>query len=227
MGAVNKRGVWVPAAGDGLLAGWNTAASQLGVYMPVASTAAASAALTQAEAAGMGATVSHPIMFLIGTTPAKTLYAADGSKTNGKWNLSPINEVQVADDTYSTAWSGYKSFSVAGQATSGMMASSLPAAPYDRRVTAQAMAYGQRTAGSPMLRLTMHDGRESFARFDADPGTAGCPPLSCVIPANAAPSITVKLHGGSSAGGTNTVSLSGDERMSALMVTAYPILMAV
>ena len=45
MGAKNARGVWVPAAGDGLLEGWATAAKQGGMYLPVASVAAARTAL--------------------------------------------------------------------------------------------------------------------------------------------------------------------------------------
>lgn len=224
MGAVNKRGVWVPTAGDGLLAGWNTAASQLGVYMPVASVAAASAALTAAQSAGMGATTANPMLFLVGTTVDRVAYVADGTKTGGKWNLAPLNKVETSNDTYNTAWSGYKNFTVASQAQSTMMVSSLPAAPYDRLVTIQAMAYGQRISGAPMLRLEAHDGRLSYGRFDADPDTAGCPPLSCVIPANAAPNIRVSIHGGTSSG-NSVVSLAGDERMSALMVTAFPIAM--
>lgn len=225
MGTVNKRGVWVPAAGDDLLGGWATMASQLQVAVPVDSVDAAATLLTEAEAAGIGASASNPILFLVGSGVQKVAYTADGSKTSGKWNLSSLNEVQVADDTYTTAWTGYKDFSVASQAQSLMMKTSLEATPYDRRVTASVAAYGQRKSGAPMLRLKMHDGRLSFGRFDTDPDTATTPPLSCIIPANQAPSIEVHLHGGTSSG-ASVVSLSGDERMSALMVTAFPISMS-
>ena len=224
MGAVNKRGIWVPGTGDDLLAAWQTMAGRLGVFVPVASVAAARALLDEAQSAGIGASTSNPITFQIGSGAEKVVYTANGTKTNGVWVLAPINEVAVADDTYMTAWSGYRDFTVASQAQSLMMKTSLAAAPMDRRVTAQVAAYGQKKAGAPLLRLKMHDGRLSFGRFDVDPDTATTPSLSCVIPANEAPSIEVHLHGGTSSG-NSTVYLSGDERMSALMVTAFPITM--
>lgn len=225
MGAKNARGIWEPAAGDGLLEAWQTMASQLGVYTPVASPAAARAVLDQAQAAGMGATTSAPIVFLIGSGVSQVQYVADGSKTSGKWNLEPTNRVTYADDTYETgSWSGLQEFSVAAGAYSNMMKSSLAAAPYDRRVEAIVTAYGQRTAGAPRFRLRMHDGKVIYGTFDADPASCTVS-LGCVIPANATPSITAGLFGGGT--GTSKVKLSGEENQNGMMVTAYPVSMAV
>lgn len=227
MGAKNARGIWIPTAGDGLIEAWATMAAQLGVGIPVASVEAAAEMLDAAQSAGIGASDSAPMTFLVGSGARRVQYTADGSKApSGKWNLHSVNQVETKDDTYNTAWSGYKDFSVLAQTQSGMMTSSLPVAPYDRRVTAQVATFGQRKAGAPMLRLRVHDGRMTYGRFDNDPNTVTCPALSFDVPANETPSITVALHGGSSSG-TDTVSLSGDERMSALMVTAFPISMQI
>lgn len=225
MGALNKRGVWVPATGDGLLEAWQTMAAQIGAFVPVASVAEASAVLTQAESAGIGASTSAPILFLVGSGPAKVAYTADGSKANGLWSIEALGKPQIAADTYATAWTGYKDFQVSAGGYSGMMTTSLPAAPYDRIVTAQAMAYGQRVSGAPRLRLKMHDGKASYGTFDADGATATAGPLSCVIPANAAPSIAAGLWGGG--GSLSQVKLSGAEDQNGLMVTAWPASMAV
>ena len=225
MGAINKRGIWVPAAGDGLLEAWETMAAKIGAYMPVASPAAAREALDAAQAAGMGATASNPILFLIGSGVQKIAYVADGTKTSSKWNLAPLNEVQVADDTYSTpSWSGYKDFTIAAGATSGMMSSSLPVAPYDRRVMVECAVYGNAKSGAPNIRLKLHDGKLFYGRFGSDPNTIPAQG-SCVIPANEAPSISVALHGGGST--ASVVALSGNENQSSLMVTAFPISMGV
>ena len=221
----NWRGINIPDPDEPLIDALQVLGASLQVAIPVASVAAASLLLTQAETLGAGVSTASPALFLVGAGPRKVAYTADGSKTNGKWNLAPLNETEVADDTYETAWSGYKNFSVAGQAQSQMMKTSLPVAPYDRRVIADAVAYGQRVAGAPMLRLVMHNGRVSYGRFDVDPGTVACPPLSCIVPAGATPNISVQLHGGNSSGGTNTASLAGTESMSALQVTAFPVLM--
>ena len=224
MGAINKRGVWVPGAGDDLLASWQTMAGRLGVFVPVASVAAARALLDEAQAAGIGASTSNPITFQVGSGAQKVAYTADGSKSNNVWVLAPINEVEIDDTTYLTPWSGYKQFSVASGAYSNMMTSKLQARPYDRRVTASAAAYGKKIANRPTFRLTVHDGRRFFARFDADGDSASAGPLSFVIPANAAPVIQAGIYGSGS--GTNTVELSGEENQNCLMVTAFPITMS-
>ena len=109
MGAINKRGVWVPGAGDDLLASWQTMAGRLGVFVPVVSVAAARALLDEAQAAGIGASTSNPITFQVGSGAQKVVYTADGSKSNNIWVLSPINEVEIDDTTYLTPWRGISS----------------------------------------------------------------------------------------------------------------------
>nr|DAO70033.1 MAG TPA: hypothetical protein [Bacteriophage sp.] len=219
MGAVNKRGVWVPGAGDDLLQSWQTMASQLGVYMPVASTAAASAALTQAEAAGMGATVSNPILFLIGTTPDKMVYVADGSKTNGKWNLTPINETEVDESTYTGTWSN----SIASGTTSVMMTSQLGAAPYDRVITATANAWGNVT-GAVDFFLRVQGKDIAYSRWTPGTESTAMVTNSAVIAANTDPDIRAGIRGG---GGGGTVTLSKQAAWNQLVVVAFPISMAV
>lgn len=224
MGAVNKRGVWVPGANDDLLAGWQTMAGQIGAYVPVASVAAARALLDQAQAAGIGATTSSPILFLVGSGAQKVAYTADGSKSNSIWVLAPINEVTYKADTYETpAWTGYKPFSVAAGASSRMMKSNLAAAPYARVAHVVAAAYGRATAGNPRLRLNVHGGGLFYGRFDSSEDTCMAAGM-CVIPANASPDITVSLFGGGST--SSTVELSGEENQSALLVMAFPITMS-
>lgn len=224
MGAKNARGLWVPAAGDGLLEGWQTMAKQAGVYLPVASTAAASAALDAAQAAGMAATTSNPIMFLVGSTVAKVAYVADGTKTNGKWNLAPLNEVQVQEDTAGvTSVTGLAQFQL-----KPIITSTLPAAPFDRVVVATGYAYGRVTAGIVNLGLRIGSREDQpEARFKGDnvPGAASVN-NSGIIRANTAPTIILGAVGDSPSV-SSAVSVGVVDKHSRLVVTAFPISMSV
>ena len=218
MGAINKRGVWVPGAGDDLLEGWQTAAKQLGVYVPVASVAAAASALDLAQSAGMGATTSNPMLFLVGSGVQKIAYVADGSKTDGKWNLAPLNEVEVDEQTYSRGTTG----TIGDGVYSNMITSALPARPYDRVMTAVANAYGNITGN---VDLCLQDGGTdiSLARWSSGDRQSATVTNSGIIRANTAPAIRVGIRGGGPSGGS--VSLTSDSRLNRLVVTAYPISM--
>ena len=220
MGAKNARGVWVPAAGDGLLEGWATAAKQGGMYLPVASVAAARTALDLAAAAGMGATTSNPMLFLVGSGAQKIAYTADGSKQNSKWVLAPINEVEVDEQTYSRGTTG----TIGDGMYSNMITSALPARPYDRVMTAVANAYGNITG---TVDLCLQDGGTdiSLARWSSGDRQSATVTNSGIIPANTAPAIRVGIRGGGPSGGS--VSLTSDSRLNRLVVVAYPITMSV
>ena len=220
MGAKNARGVWVPAVGDGLLEGWATAASQLGVYVPVASVSAARAFLDQAQTAGMPATTSNPVLFLVGSGAQKIAYVADGTKQSSKWVLAPINEVEVDERTYTLGVTA----SVGSGVYSNMATTSLAARPYDRVMVATANAYG---SVSGNVDLCLQDGGTdiSLARWSAGDAQSATVTNSGIIPANTAPTVKVGVRGGSTSGGT--ARLSADARLNRLVVVAYPITMAV
>ena len=221
MGTVNKRGVWVPAAGDGLLEAWQTMAGSLGTFMPVASTEAASAALTAAEAAGMGATASNPLLFLVGSTVRKVAYVADGSKTSGKWNLSPLNEVEAVEKSNS-GWSG----TLAAGDRKVTVTSDLPARPYDRVALATVALYGHVTSGSLDVFVKIGAGAlPAMSRLPYSNAASATAIDLGIIPANTAPSITAGVSGGAGSGGT--IGMSGADSWNRLQVVAFPISMSV
>ena len=219
MGAKNARGVWVPAAGDGLLEGWATAAKQGGMYLPVASVAAARTALDLAAAAGMGATTSNPMLFLVGSGVQKVAYVSDGTKNNSVWVLAPINEVEVDEQTYTRGTTG----TIGDGVYSNMITSALPARPYDRVMTAVANAYGNITGN---VDLCLQDGGTdiSLARWSSGDRQSATVTNSGIIPANEDPAIRVGIRGGGPSGGS--VSLTSDSRLNRLVVVAYPITMS-
>lgn len=219
MGAKNARGVWVPAAGDGLLEGWATAAKQGGMYLPVASVAAARAALDQASTAGMGATTSNPILFLIGSGTQKIAYVADGTKEDSKWVLAPLNESESVEQTYTL---GTGLTVTAGQ-WSAMISSTLPARPYDRSVQAWGTAYGNVT-GNVDLDIRIQNADDVLSRFSSGDSQSTSVTNYGIIPANTAPGIRLGVRGGSPSGGA--IKLSADGRLNRLIVVATPITMS-
>ena len=224
MGAINKRGVWVPATGDGLLEAWETMASKIGAYMPVASTAAARAALNAAEAAGMGATSSNPILFLIGSGVAKVAYVADGTKTSSKWNLAPLNEVQVDEQS----WGKATTYSLSQGTFSSIITSQLPSAPFDRVVTATGYAYSVVNSGRVNLALRIGDAtNQSEARIDGsgDPTTTTVTNQG-IIAADTAPVIRLGVVG-DSPHTSSSITLATADKLSRMVVTAFPISMVV
>lgn len=220
MGAKNARGVWVPAAGDGLLEGWATAAKQGGLYLPVASVAAARAALDQAQAAGMGASTSNPMLFLVGSGVQKIAYVADGTKENLKWVLAPLNETEVDERTYTLG----VTTTIGAGSYSNMMTTGLPARPFDRVMVATANAYGNVTGN---VDLCLQDGGTdiSLARWDSGDAQSATVTNSGIIKANTAPSVRVGIRGGWPSGGK--VVLSQNSKLNRLVVVAYPITMSV
>lgn len=224
MGAVNARGVWVPAAGDGLLSAWGTMGKQLGVYLPVASVAAASAALDAAQAAGMGATTANPMLFLVGSTADRVAYTADGTKTSRKWNISPLNKVQVQENTAGVATvSGLAQFQM-----KPIITSTLPAAPFDRVVIANGQCYGRVTAGIVNLGLRIGSSEDQPESRFAGGSVAAAATVnnSGVIPANTAPTIILGAVGDSPSV-SSAVSVGSVDKHSRLVVTAFPISMSV
>lgn len=221
MGALNARGVWVPQANDDLLAGWETMADQLGVYVPVASTAAARAVLNQAEAAGMGATTGNPLMFIVGSSAQKIMYTADGSKQNSKWVLEPVNKTETDQKSYT----GTFDYVVSAGARSGMIKSNLPARPYDRVVQIDGSAYGHLKSGTVRLIIRVQGEDVNWGRFDTGDAQSVSVHGQAVIAANEDPDIRLMLLGGASSGGH--IALSSNERLNHLGVLAFPITMAV
>ena len=219
MGAINKRGVWVPGAGDDLLASWQTMAGQIGAYVPVASVAAARALLDEAQAAGIGATTSNPILFLIGSGVQKIAYVADGTKESSKWVLAPLNESESVEQTYTL---GTRLTVTSGQ-WSAMISSTLPARPYDRSVQVWGTAYGNVT-GNVDLDIRIRDADDVLSRFSSGDAQSASVTNYGIIPANTAPGIRLGVRGGSPSGGE--IKLSADGRLNRLIVVATPITMS-
>ena len=219
MGAINKRGVWVPGANDDLLAGWQTMAGQIGAYVPVASVAAARALLDEAATAGMGATTSNPILFLIGSGVQKIAYVADGTKESSKWVLAPLNESESVEQTYTL---GTRLTVTSGQ-WSAMISSTLPARPYDRSVQVWGTAYGNVT-GNVDLDIRIRDADDVLSRFSSGDAQSTSVTNYGIIPANTAPGIRLGVRGGSPSGGE--IKLSADGRLNRLIVVATPITMS-
>ena len=219
MGAVNKRGVWVPGANDDLLAGWQTMAGQIGAYVPVASVAAARALLDEAATAGMGATTSNPILFLIGSGVQKIAYVADGTKESSKWVLAPLNESESVEQTYTLG----TRLTVTNGQWSAMISSTLPARPYDRSVQVWGTAYGNVT-GNVDLDIRIRDADDVLSRFSSGDAQSTSVTNYGIIPANTAPGIRLGVRGGSPSGGE--IKLSADGRLNRLIVVATPITMS-
>ena len=220
MGAKNARGVWVPAAGDGLLEGWATAAKQGGMYLPVASVAAARTALDLAAAAGMGATTSNPMLFLVGTGVQKVAYVSDGTKSNSVWVLAPLNEVEVDERIFAA---GTVVSLTSGQYIN-LANTALPARPYARVFTATGSVYGAATGS---VEVCLRSGAEDMALGSLPVSTGATITVtnSVVVPANTAPSLQIGVRGGGQSGGK--VTLAGAQNLNRLIVTAYPITMSV
>lgn len=213
-------GVPVPDAGDGILSSLEAAFAAAGVIQPAASVAAARTALTAAETAGTLPTTAHPAYFDIGGI----IYRSVGAKSDaGVWALTPANEVETVTDTYQapggTWWSGSLS---AGQRT-GMISSSLPVAPYDRRVIVDASLYVSVTSGFINVQLAAQ-GRTRLVRCDSSDTQSYALTVSSIIRAGVSPSITLALVGAGQSGGT--AKLTPSSEFNDLAVTAFPITMA-
>lgn len=213
-------GAVAPEVGDDLLDAWPEMVDSVGRIIPVNSVADARLLLDAAETSGVIPSVSKPVVFML---PGGIIYQCSGKNYLGNWVLGPANPAELVSDTYEVTWTGRKSFTVAGGATSQMMKTSLPPATYDRRVTASAFVFGNVTAGDVNLLLTMHDGSLFYSRFPSQDSTVGASG-DCIIPAGQTPNITVKIHGGGGAGGT--ISLSSNENQNRLSVSADPYTMA-
>ena len=227
MGAINKRGVWVPGAGDDLLASWQTMAGRLGVFVPVASVAAARALLDEAQAAGIGASTSNPIMFLVGSGAQKVAYTADGSKSNNVWVLAPINEVEQIEQTFTQGGA----FTLAKDAWGTLLVSSLPARPYDRAVQVFGTAWGAVSNGNVDLALWIGGDDEVRATFVPGASVAQSQTVLNfgVIPANTAPDIQLGLRGTTNTNGVGdggSITISQGARWNRLVVSAQPITMS-
>ena len=216
----NLRNLLVPAPGDPILTSLSQTLAEAGVYVPVASAAAARLLLTQMETAGQTPTPATPLMLLVGSGAQRNAYIADGSKNSGTWVLQALNEVEVDEQTYSRGTTG----TIGDGMYSNMITSALPARPYDRVMTAVANAYGNITGN---VDLCLQDGGTdiSLARWSSGDRQSATVTNSGIIPANTAPAIRVGIRGGGPSGGS--VSLTSDSRLNRLVVVAYPITMSV
>ena len=219
MGAINKRGVWVPGANDDLLAGWQTMAGQIGAYVPVASVAAARALLDEAQTAGMGPTTSNPMLFLVGSGVQKVAYVSDGTKNNSVWVLAPLNEVEVDERIFAA---GTVVSLTSGQYIN-LANTALPARPYARVFTATGSVYGAATGS---VEVCLRSGAEDMAlgSLPVSSGATITVTNSVIVPANTAPSLQIGVRGGGASGGK--VTLAGAQNLNRLIVTAYPITMS-
>lgn len=226
MGAKNARGIWVPAAGDGLLEAWQTMASQIVAGVQVASPAAARSLLDSAQAAGMGASSSNPILFLIGSGAQKVAYTADGSKTSSKWNLAPLNEVEFYENTYS---GNFNVITGATGTTTTIITSSLPAQPYRRVVYAIGNVNGTSGNGTYIHSTRIGGNAGGDARYADNDGNQSLSSMNIgVVEANAAPAVTLVMKAGGSNGNPGNPKFTfGSAPSGYLGVLAFPITMAV
>lgn len=218
MSTQHWKDVTIPGPGDPLLEAWPKAFDTAGIITSATSVASARAILTAAIAAGAQVTPTTPAYFGIGAGDKRVLYSADGTKNDGVYVLTAVNEVETDDQTYASTWSS----TVGQDVFSGMMSTGLPVRPYDRRAIVDASIFGFAKSGAVDMCVQGH-GRIKLARLTPGDPQSVSATLQCVIPAGATPSIAVGVRGGSGGGGS--VQLSADARFNTLYVTATPITM--
>jgi hypothetical protein len=217
------RGVPLIESGDGILEALQLWANGLNVGIPVSSPDAARTLLTQAEADGVAPTSSNPALFMIGEGTKRVLYTSDGSKDNGAWVLSPVNEVDY-DEV------GSSSFVNTGQTvTVGVngqyaiaTASDLGVKPYPRLVLAWGMAAGEVTAGSGNLIVLINNADGQLGRWESGAGQSSVSSMNMgVVAAGADPQVVLGVRGGTES--TNRIKISSNAAANKLMAVAFPI----
>lgn len=207
MGAKNYRGVYVPTAGEDILAGTTALAESLGVITRVASIAVA----RQIVAANRGTVTSaNPMYFEINGL----LYVHDGGV------FKPVNEGETSVTTYNKNWSSTLKPTV----WTGMTWAQLPTQPYDRAFTAIGQAWGNATAGNPFLCLRVNGVHTAMSKFTVGDAQSVTVVDAGIIPAGTEPDIGIGIYAGSS-GGESALRLTADMRLNRLVVTTTPITM--
>lgn len=207
MGAKNYRGVYVPSAGEDILAGTTLLAQSLGVITRVASVAVA----RQVVAANRETiTSANPAYFDINGV----LYVHDGAA------FKPVNETETSVSVYNQNWAG----TLKPTTFTGMSDANLGAQPYDRSYMAIAQAWGNATSGNPFLCIKVGGVQTAMAKLTVGDVQSVTVVDAGVIPAGTQPDIRVGIYAGSS-GGDSKVSLTSDARLNRLIVTAQPITM--
>ena len=206
------KGITLPGPGDDLLEAWENAFDSAGVVFPAQSVAAAREILTRAEDAGHPPTSARPAYIDV----TGVLYRADGSKTNGRWILRPVNEAQAMEGSIgeSHQWA-LKSNQRADTATVN-----LGVRPYDRLVLATFIVWGEVIKGVIDAHLTIMM-RNFAARFPAKEfGSTVTVTGMCVVPAGQDPAVRAGFTGAAGVGGT--FNFTADKQYSGLMATATP-----
>ena len=206
------KGIPLPAAGDDLLAAWANAFDVAGIIFPAQSVVAAREILSKAEALGHPPTAAHPAYLDV----TGVLYRADGTKSNGRWALFPVNEVQVAEGFIGAShrW-GLQSNQRADVATAD-----LGVRPYDRLVQAAFVVWGRVASGVVDAHLTIMN-RNFAARFpSSNNGSTVTVVGMAIVPAGQNPSVRAGFTGGSGVGGT--FDFTADAQYSGLTATATP-----
>jgi hypothetical protein len=223
MTSTTWRGVPLLESGDGILEGLALLANSLNVGIPVASVAAARTLLTQAEADGVAPTSSNPALFMIGEGTKRILYISDGSKADGVWVLSPVNEVDYDEVGSSSFVNTGQTVTVgSGKQYAIATASHLGVKPYPRLVLAWGMAAGEVTVGSGNLVVLINNSDGQLGRWESDAGQSTVSSMNMgVVAAGNDPQVILGVRGGTEA--KNTIKISSNAAANKLMAVAFPI----
>ena len=217
-------GITVPEAGDGIPESWEKMAMGLGVGIPAASIAAARTKLTQAEAAGTAPTMTNPATFLIGEGIRRVQYVSDGSKTDGKWVLSPVNEVE-ADEVGAGNFKSTGGILTLGPNESWEITrANLPARPYDRVIVSWGMCDAWVPTGVMQLMILINGQDGQLARWERgnNENSASTQNMG-IVKAGTDPVVILAVRSGTDA--TNTIQIPANQQMNKLMTLAFPITM--
>lgn len=135
------KGPTIPSVGDDLVGSWPTMLDTAGI---IGRASSVEAAIIQLDLAPEGlVTPANPAYFDI----QSVVWRADGTKTSGKWNLSPINETKSDGVSYTAG----ETRILSNNQDWVIATSQLSAVGYDRLVDAWGICYGIPTAGNTDL----------------------------------------------------------------------------
>lgn len=214
------KGPVIPAGNDDLLTGWSKAFDTAGVIVQADSVDAARAELTRVETElQLTPTNTNPVYFDIGGV----FYRADGSKssTTGRWIVSPFNEIESFEGSYSAG----EKITRGPSQQNALITCDIPARPYDRMFDAWGIAVGDCTVGSYNLCLLIMNGDGQLGRWDDKDGTASVGTVNKRrVPKNTDPQVILAVRSGTAS--TNTIQLNNNAAANKLVVNAYPVTMA-
>ena len=189
------------------------------VSTPALSPDTAALAIATAVAAGADVSSANPMKFLIGQNE----YVADGTQTDGKYYLRPVNEVEYSEVAYTTD----QTITRVGQGLyNRLVTAKLGVRDYDRVAIGWGVATGDVTAGRFNMVVRMNGTKDGqLARWDtADNANTVTTFNLAKIAAGNAPDINLSTM--SAGTGTNTVNMAGSTNSTKLVVLAFPISMA-